>query len=104
VTPKQPTASPKDVVRVAEKLGFIFRRQSGSHAIYVRQSDHVSVVIPMHKGELKRKTLRGIIQDLKITVEDSPVCSNSDIADDHFWNAYLGSRLVGIWRKISIGQ
>jgi len=24
----------------------------------------------MHKGELKRKTLRGIIQDLKISVEE----------------------------------
>jgi len=24
----------------------------------------------MHKGELKRKTLRAIIQDLKITVEE----------------------------------
>jgi predicted RNA binding protein YcfA (HicA-like mRNA interferase family) len=36
----------------------------------VRQSDQARVVIPMHKGELKRKTLRGIIQDLKITVEE----------------------------------
>jgi hypothetical protein len=24
----------------------------------------------MHKGELKRKTLRAIIQDLKITIEE----------------------------------
>lgn len=70
MTPKQPAASAKDVVRVAEKLKFVFRRQSGSHAIYVRQSDQARVVIPMHKGELKRKTLRGIIQDLKITVEE----------------------------------
>lgn len=70
MTPKLPVASAKDVVRVAERLGFVFRRQSGSHAIYVRQSDHARVVIPMHKGELKRKTLRGIVQDLKITLEE----------------------------------
>lgn len=56
-------------MRVAEKLGFVFRRQTGSHAIYVRPSDQARVVIPMHRGELKRKTLRGIIQDLKITVD-----------------------------------
>jgi hypothetical protein len=37
---------------------------------YVRQSDQSRVVIPMHKGELKRKTLRAIIQDLKINVEE----------------------------------
>jgi predicted RNA binding protein YcfA (HicA-like mRNA interferase family) len=28
------------------------------------------VVIPMHSGDLKRKTLRGIIADLKITIEE----------------------------------
>ena len=70
MTPKLPTATAKDLVRVAERLGFVFRRQRGSHAIYVRDSDRARVVIPMHKGELKRKTLRGIIQDLKITVEE----------------------------------
>ena len=70
MTPKQPAATAKDVVRVAEGLGFVFRRQSGSHAIYVRQSDQARIVVPMHRGELKRKTLRGIIQDLKITVEE----------------------------------
>jgi predicted RNA binding protein YcfA (HicA-like mRNA interferase family) len=70
VTPKLPTATAKDLVRVTERLGFVFRRQRGSHAIYVRQSDQARVVIPMHRGELKRKTLRGIIQDLKISVEE----------------------------------
>jgi predicted RNA binding protein YcfA (HicA-like mRNA interferase family) len=70
VTPKLPAASAKELVRVAEKLGFVFRRQSGSHAIYVRASDQARVVIPMHRGELKRKTLRGLIQDLKISVEE----------------------------------
>ena len=28
------------------------------------------VVIPMHSGALKRKTLRAIIQDLKVSVEE----------------------------------
>jgi predicted RNA binding protein YcfA (HicA-like mRNA interferase family) len=70
VTPKLPAATAKDLVRVAERLGFVFRRQSGSHAIYVRQNDQARVVIPMHKGELKRKTLRAIIQDLKISLEE----------------------------------
>ena len=39
MTPKLPAASAKDLVRVAEKLGFVFRRQTGSHAIYIRTSD-----------------------------------------------------------------
>ncbi|MGC0772504.1 MAG: type II toxin-antitoxin system HicA family toxin [Candidatus Acidiferrum sp.] len=70
MTPKLPATSAKELVRVAERLGFAFRRQSGSHAIHVRASDQARVVIPMHKGGLKRKTLRGIIQDLKISVEE----------------------------------
>jgi predicted RNA binding protein YcfA (HicA-like mRNA interferase family) len=70
VTPKLPMASAKDLVRVAESLGFVFRRQSGSHAIYVRASDQARVVIPIHKGELKRKTLRGIVQDPKVSIEE----------------------------------
>lgn len=70
MTPKLPTATAKDLVRVAERLGFVLRRQRGSHAIYVRQSDQARVVIPMHRGEVKRKTLRAIIQDLKISVEE----------------------------------
>lgn len=71
MSPKFPVATAKDVVRVAEKLGFEFRRQRGSHAIYVRARDNARVTIPMHaKSDLKRKTLRGIINDLGITVEE----------------------------------
>jgi predicted RNA binding protein YcfA (HicA-like mRNA interferase family) len=62
-------ATAKQLVCVAERLGFSLRRQRGSHAIYVRSTDQARVVIPMHGGELKRKTLRAIIYDLKISVE-----------------------------------
>ena len=71
MSPRLPAVTAKDLVRVAEKLGFVFRRQRGSHAIYVRESDKARVVIPMHHGtDLKRKTLHGIIQDLKLTAEE----------------------------------
>ena len=50
MTPKLPATSAKELVRVAERLGFVFRRQSGSHAIYVRASDQAPVVIPMHRA------------------------------------------------------
>ena len=69
MTPKLPAVTAKELARIAEKLGFTLRRQRGSHAIYVREIDHARVVIPMHSGELKRKTLRGIVQDLRISIE-----------------------------------
>jgi predicted RNA binding protein YcfA (HicA-like mRNA interferase family) len=70
VNPKLPVVTAKELARVVEQLGFVFRRQSGSHAIYVRSEDQARVVIPMHTGELKRKTLRAIIADMKITVDE----------------------------------
>lgn len=65
-----PAVTAKQAARVAERLGFSFRRQRGSHAIYVRASDKARVVIPMHSGNLKRKTLRGIVADLKTSVDE----------------------------------
>jgi predicted RNA binding protein YcfA (HicA-like mRNA interferase family) len=71
MSPKLPAVTGKDAAGVAQRLGFELRRQRGSHAIYVRPSDAARVVIPMHSGlDLKRKTLRGIINDLKITTEE----------------------------------
>ena len=67
---KLPAVTAKDAARVAQKLGFVFRRQKGSHAVYVHPQDKARVVIPMHAGDLKPKTLRGIIQDLKVSVTD----------------------------------
>jgi len=71
LTPKLPAVTAKQLARVAQRLGFEFRRQKGSHAIYVRGSDQRRVVIPMHSGrDLKPKTLRGIIEDLGISPEE----------------------------------
>jgi len=39
VSPKLPVVTDKEVARVVQRLGFDFRRQKGSHAIYVRASD-----------------------------------------------------------------
>ena len=71
MSPKLPSLTSKDLARVALKAGFVFRRQTGSHAVYVRESDKARMVIPMHAGRtLKAKTLRGIIADMKLTTEE----------------------------------
>ena len=70
MTPKLPAITAKELVRVAERLGFEFRRQTGSHAIYVRARDQARVVIPMHGGDVKHKTLRAIIEDFQISVAE----------------------------------
>jgi predicted RNA binding protein YcfA (HicA-like mRNA interferase family) len=67
---KLPVVQARHLVRVVERSGFVFDRQKGSHAVYFRQSDKRLVVIPMHAGkDIKPGTLRGIIDDLGLTVE-----------------------------------
>jgi predicted RNA binding protein YcfA (HicA-like mRNA interferase family) len=68
---KLPSVKAREVVRVAERLGFVLRRQKGSHAVYKRESGNSRVVIPMHSGRnLKLNTLTGIIEDLGVTTEE----------------------------------
>lgn len=68
---KLPVVAAREVIRVAEGLGFEFDRQKGSHAVYIRMSDKRRLVIPIHKGrDLKPGTLRGLIDDMGLSVQD----------------------------------
>jgi len=68
---KLPSVTAREVIRVAKKLGLGFDRQRDSHAVYLRASDHRRLVIPVHKGrDLKPGTLRGLIDDRGLSVEE----------------------------------
>lgn len=68
---KLPAIRARDLVRAAERSGFVFDRQRGSHAVYYRESDHRRIVIPVHVGQdLKPGTLRAIITDMGLTVDE----------------------------------
>ncbi len=47
---KLPQVKAKDLVKVVRKLGFAFRDQSGSHAVYVHY-DGRRTTIPIHPAE-----------------------------------------------------
>jgi len=71
VNPPLPTVTARQVARAAEKLGFRFDRQRGSHAVYIRSSDGRRIVIPMHKGrDIRVGLLRSLISDMGITPEE----------------------------------
>jgi predicted RNA binding protein YcfA (HicA-like mRNA interferase family) len=70
MSPFLPQVAAKDLIRVVKQLGFELDRQKGSHAVYLRSSDKARVVIPIHAGrDIKQKTLRSIIDDMRITPE-----------------------------------
>jgi len=65
-----PVVSGRTLVQVLERRGFIFVRQRGSHLMMRRiEPPHITVPIPDHK-ELRPGTLRGILRDIGITVEE----------------------------------
>ena len=56
-----------DVVKALRRLGFEFNRQTGSHSILKKGSR--TVVVPQHKA-IKPGTLKGVIEQAGLTVED----------------------------------
>lgn len=66
---KLPRISSRECVRALTKAGFYFVRQRGSHIILRRDTPFVQVVVPENK-ELPSGTLRGIIRDADLTVDE----------------------------------
>jgi predicted RNA binding protein YcfA (HicA-like mRNA interferase family) len=70
MSPKLPSLSAKDVVRILKNHGFTLDRQSGSHAIYIH-SDGRRTTVPIHgKRDIGRGLLRQIMKDSNLTLKD----------------------------------
>lgn len=69
--PRLPALKARKVIKAFSKAGFSEHRQkSGSHRILIH-SDGRRISIPIHKGkDIKRGTLRGIISDAGLSVDD----------------------------------
>lgn len=67
--PDLPVVSGRDARRVFERLGWMFRRQTGSHMILTKAGSVASLSIPDHR-ELAPGTLRKLIRAAGITVEE----------------------------------
>jgi predicted RNA binding protein YcfA (HicA-like mRNA interferase family) len=66
---KLPTdLSGRDVRAALERVGFVFRRQAGSHMMLRRDQPYARIVVPDHK-QIRIGTLRRIIADTGLTVE-----------------------------------
>lgn len=63
-----PALKPRDVIKIFNKIGFIFHRQKGSHKIFVK--DELLVVVPEHNKDLKKGTLYNMIRGTGFSVEE----------------------------------
>jgi predicted RNA binding protein YcfA (HicA-like mRNA interferase family) len=66
---KLPTdLSGQELVSVLLRVGFVVRRQRGSHIVLRRDSPYARVVVPDHK-RVRPGTLRQILNEAGVTVE-----------------------------------
>ena len=65
-----PVIKPKQVVAVLEKAGFEVRRQTGSHVIMSKAGIRHPVSIPQHPVDLPKGTLRAIIRQAGLTIDE----------------------------------
>jgi len=66
---KLPVISGRKCIKVLEKKGFRSKRQIGSHIVLRRDDPFAQLVVPDHK-ELDRGTLRAIIRQAGISVDE----------------------------------
>lgn len=66
---KLPVISGAECVKALCKIGFEVYRQRGSHIVLIRKMPPAQTTIPNHK-ELDRGTLRAIIRQTGLTVEE----------------------------------
>jgi predicted RNA binding protein YcfA (HicA-like mRNA interferase family) len=65
-----PVIAGREAVRAFEKIGYAVTHQTGSHIIMRREKPpHRHLSIPDHR-ELAKGTLRGLIRDAGLTIEE----------------------------------
>lgn len=65
-----PAFKPKEVVRILQKLGFIKKRQTGSHVMMFHPTSKKTIPIPLHSKDLKKGLLQDIIKQAESSEEE----------------------------------
>ena len=71
MTTKVPAISGPDLVKLFINIGYVFRRQKGSHVVLYRELDKRRLTIPVHGGrEIPVGTLKSILKDAGLSADD----------------------------------
>jgi predicted RNA binding protein YcfA (HicA-like mRNA interferase family) len=65
---KLPAVKPKKAIKALERVGFEVHHVAGSH--YIMKKEKLRVTVPYHNKDLKPGTLRSIIEQAGLTVEE----------------------------------
>lgn len=61
---------PKEVVSILQKLGFLRKRQTGSHLIMFHPQSRVVISVPMHTKDVRKGLMKNIIKQANSTEEE----------------------------------
>jgi mRNA interferase HicA len=61
-----PVLTPREVIRILEKRGFVLDRTKGSHHIYLHPETQQRATVPIHRRDLPQGTLRSILKQAGI--------------------------------------
>ena len=67
--PKLPQVKPREIERVLLKFGFTSRNTKSSHVVFIH-GDGRRTVIPVHNRPVRTGTLRAILRQANISVEE----------------------------------
>ena len=68
---KLPVLTARELIAILKRIGFEEAHRRGSHRTFTRTADHRRVTVPVHPGHtLKKGLLRGILNDIGVTVEE----------------------------------
>ncbi|MBI5667480.1 MAG: type II toxin-antitoxin system HicA family toxin [Chloroflexi bacterium] len=66
---KLPDVSSRECINALLKAGFVVARQRGSHIILYREDPYAKTIVPQRR-EISRGTLRRILRDAGVTVDE----------------------------------
>lgn len=69
--PKLPVVKDHELIRALKKLGFFQHAERGASHIVLAHRDGRRTVVSRHPGkDMPRGTLRGILHDIRVSVDD----------------------------------
>ena len=68
--PKHPSLTPRKLVKVLERKGYVLDRTKGSHRIFYHPETGRRVVVPFHKKDLPKGTLYAILKQADISRDE----------------------------------
>jgi len=68
--PRLPVCKPVEVIRALQRAGFFLDHTTGSHRFFRHPSRTGIVTVPFHRKDLKRATLKSILDQAGLSTEE----------------------------------